>query len=108
MLPHAYQDCPYVDILGWLADQDRKKKAEETEDEVIQIVKIRMIGEVKKLKRDYKLRVKCLNDREKRRRQDRSDRTQVIHRVIKAAKLAHSYPVLPEHDDPLKKQDKYL
>jgi 2-succinyl-5-enolpyruvyl-6-hydroxy-3-cyclohexene-1-carboxylate synthase len=130
ILPHAYQDSPYVDILGWLEDQHARKKAKENEDHVIRIVKIRMSQELKKLKADfkgcvtslitadkrrvaslnadYKGCVAFLNDQVNKRHENQTTRIKIIHRVIKAARKAQSNPILPEHEDPLKKRDNYL
>jgi hypothetical protein len=97
-----------VDILQWLEEENSRKQEEEVEDRVMKIVKSRIHREMARLQEAYTARVEYLEHRDVTRHRHRMERTQVIHRVVKAAKLAQSNPVLPEHNDTLKKRDNYL
>ena len=145
ILPHAYQDSPYVDILGWLQEEDVKRTDEFVRDELKRRKESFQVNQEKK----RKARADVVVDPEKQKKHDealakmkadywmerrrkqkrenelyevrataraeflhrlRNERPGVCRRMINLAKASDivTYPVLPEHDDPMQRRDPYL
>jgi hypothetical protein len=88
ILPHPFQESPYVDILAWHAERE-KLREEEYFDEKLKI-----------LKASYKASAA-------KRHQHRLKRYRVLKKMVKVAGAIEGdvHPVLPEHQDQLKGRD---